>query len=220
LRVARPKPVRHFVEAAILAIKVAEQVRRQERVVDGGVEDGALIGRAALHRYAAQRFAPDGFRVGVDGIEVPAGNLRVQVHFRVGDTDERESHLRQERAGAGLKRNRTSDGVTGPTAVGMYGLVEADHEIQGVFVFHPAKAAAAHDARHGVLGPDLHRCGVLLSLRRAASGVQVERGGGACRKREPPHAGASGGGEFHAHTVSEGERIVTRMRLFAGVIER
>src|SRR5207237_8950559 len=54
--------VRLVIEAAILAVEVAEEVRVQQRVVERRVEDGALLYSAAADLHATERLRPRGPR--------------------------------------------------------------------------------------------------------------------------------------------------------------
>ncbi len=80
----------------IFAVHVLQDVRMDERMVEGGVEDGLLLFGAAGNADAPQLLLPGLFRRIADGREVKAGLLRIQILPRIVDAHEGNAHLDQD----------------------------------------------------------------------------------------------------------------------------
>ena len=72
-------PVDLEVTAAILAVDVHVDIRREHRVVERGVEDGATVGRAPVDADLGEFLLPRRVGGGPDGIEIPSRQLGVHV---------------------------------------------------------------------------------------------------------------------------------------------
>src|ERR1035437_5944061 len=81
------------VEAHIVAVFIAEQIGREEGVIEAGVEDPALIRGAAFYRDAAKQLAPALARLGMNPVEIPPRNLLVEIGERAGFAHKRNAHL-------------------------------------------------------------------------------------------------------------------------------
>ncbi len=67
------------IEAGVVAVFVAEEVGRKKGVVNAGVEDRSLVGGAAFDGDAVEKVAPGFASLGVNVIEVAAGNLFLEI---------------------------------------------------------------------------------------------------------------------------------------------
>src|SRR5882724_1216969 len=84
-----------LVEADVVAVRVAEDARVNQGVVEAGVEERPLLDGAAFDEEAAQPRIPGGARSLTHRIEIPIWTLRSQVRLRTLDADERQPDLHQ-----------------------------------------------------------------------------------------------------------------------------
>ncbi len=153
------------VEAGVIPVDIAEDVGRQEGVIDAGVEDGALIGSAAFDHGAVEQPGPYAARGAVEPIEVPAADLLLEVVASAGFADKGNADfepdlvlLAEIEPGAGvlaLGRGHIGvDGVVLPHSGADERLVEAARDVDLVVGVGPAEAAGARPARECAVGPD------------------------------------------------------------------
>ena len=93
------------VGATILSIDITEHRGRRHGVIQGCIEDGALVGCAASHLYLLQLLVPFTFGLGYHSVEVPVCLLCPQVGPCPVDADGRESHTHQQGFSVGLEAN-------------------------------------------------------------------------------------------------------------------
>src|SRR6185437_12860212 len=92
------------VGAGIGTVDIGEDARVEQRVIERGIEHGSFLRGAAIDAHLVERLRPPGPRLPVYEIEVPAGNLGVQVIPRPFDAHERDAGLHRDLfAGVGIK---------------------------------------------------------------------------------------------------------------------
>ena len=101
LGMAGRQRVHLVVEAHVLPVDVAEDVRVQEGVVERAVEDGGVGGRPATHLNPSQQRVPRRECCRPHRIEAPPRVLGAGVELRVGLTHVRDARLDQHRRVAG-----------------------------------------------------------------------------------------------------------------------
>src|SRR5205814_9306299 len=82
-----------LVVAQVLAVDVADHVRVVELVVQVGVEDRTLVGRAAGHLDLAEEAVPLGVGGRAYRVEVEGRDLRLPVGLGIGVAHERHAQL-------------------------------------------------------------------------------------------------------------------------------
>src|SRR5208337_4860429 len=131
------------VEADVLTVLVAEEGGRKQGVIETGGEDGALGGCAAFDGDAVEKGGPDGAGLQADSLEVPAGNLLVEICLGALLADKRDADFEEDFAfGAevepcsGVLAVGGDGGGVGcvvlPDGGGFPGLVEAAGNVEGV----------------------------------------------------------------------------------------
>ncbi len=206
--------VHGIVEADVLAVHVAEDAGRPQRVIERRVELLLRVGGAARHADRVEAVVPGAVGLRAHAVEVPAAIFRVEVGLRVGDTDvgDADLHLhRQARAEAELGHAVRDRGRgEGPVE----GRIEVDRHRHRV----AAEAAAHRAARDHAVGHLRDRAGG-GGLGVGARGVQHQQRGLAGRVGELAEAGAQGGGQLHLDLRIEQHRVVARLGRFVRMTE-
>ncbi len=202
-----------LVEAPVLPVAVAEQVRVQQRVVERGVEDLLLVGRATGDSDLAEYVVPRVVRGGPGCAEVPVRVLRPTVGCGSRDRDIRKADLGLHRAVAGrVERDRITPverAATGERPV-------EDHvEVRGVGRRRRTEEARIHGAAHlGAAHLVEVQIGGLVSVQ-----FEQEIGLRGRRECEARHAGACGRGQLGADPVVEVDRVRAGTCRFVAVRE-
>ena len=231
-----------IVEPCVVAVAVAEDVGREEHVVEAGVEDGVLGGRAAVDLDGVEVFGPFALGEGVDCFEVEdGGDFGGEVGTGVVGRDEGETDphgdfalVAEVEPGSGvvgvLFAGCGVDGVVFPHRGAGEELRELRGEVEGVGGGRTAEASSAGFAFDGVVAGDADDVSVVGagSVLRifiddggvgAASGVDEETGGRSLGKAEAGDAGAVGDSKLDLDAISKGDSVVAGMGGFVCVVE-
>ena len=223
-------PVRLRVEAAVAAVDVREERRRQERVVERGREDAPLLVGRALDRHCRERPAPRGLRLLPQTLEVGRGRLRLEVPQRSFGARRREAHAYDDRlaggrlvVGPGLEvsaRDLAQPGLL--LALDREpGRGERLREARGevdVAVLRPAVDLTAADDRPVVEEADLRTEDAVAAVHVHEVEDHVRRVG--LRERVAVDGDALGRGQLDADAaVGEPHGVVAGRRLLLGVRE-
>ena len=208
LRVPR-RLVHAVVEAHVLAVGVAEDVRVEQRVVERRVEEPPLGLGAAPHTHAPERPVPTHARTHPHALEVPGPVLRAQVRTRLLDAHVGDADLHADGAAVGGVERDEPAGLPPaprgahavqhafavPRAERVEGAVELRGEVEHVAVARAAEGPARHHPAHPpvALGAPLR----LLHARRVAPDVDKQRRGRFLGEVEEGEARARRGGQTH-----------------------
>ena len=89
------------VHAAVTSVRIGEEVGLYAGVVEGGIEDGALVGIVRLNVYAGQIVVPRLPGRATHSVEVPIRNVRLHIAPRAFHINGRDAHLDQHLFAAG-----------------------------------------------------------------------------------------------------------------------
>lgn len=223
------------VHAAVAAIDVAEQRRRQQAVIQTGVEDAPLRLVVAVDAHAPQFLFPRGHGLRMHAGEVEVGKFGIQVGQRVVRAHRRDADLDQQRRLGGIRIMQCglemhAIGAAQPGGEGLVFVVQ-------LYLFERARQPHG-EVDIAALGPLIDTatagdglCVDHAQLRIAHAGgdagfvlhamaqVQQHMRGLALGEVVPVQAGARGGGEFGMHAaVLEPHAVVARRGRFIRMI--
>ena len=208
----------HVVGTAVPAVHVVVLAGSHHGVVEGGIEDRALVGIVGFDFHLAQFAVPGGAGGGLDGLEVPAGEFGGHVGLGSFHRDGGEGHLHQHLISFGRLADVIAavDGLAGSAALAVVGGILADGETRGgagefgpeenLLVLGPAagEAPAAQGGHLAFLVFHHFEAGV-LHVVPAAAVLQVEDEGALLMGGESVavEAHAGGGGHLRPDSVTD-----------------